>query len=758
MQNITQSSVANLCPDPVQMRQQLDALFEGLDEYNDGLVEIAFNIPGNDNVTNAQLFPLNDIETAIAFATVQNTIGSNIYVGVTLRKPGGSKSCRSKDADFYAGNVAWVDIDERTDATWSRIQEANLGPTVAVVTGTVPEKRLHCYFRLDKPCVNAEEIRNVNISLQKFLSTDAVANPCRIMRLAGTVSYPKSAKVAKGYVVEATSFHFITNNVYSIENIIGLLPEQASSQLEHTLTGSVKNPGTIPDELQTLVTRGAPLGRRSEQFHRVITWFKGLGYAVDEIEAELSKFPAGIAEKYDGRLRQEIERCFEKADGGFTERDNAIEEINQSHALVLAGSKAVVLQEYVDEYGESNIRLLSSEDFNKWHGNRFIQTEDGRKPLSRVWLSSPKRRQYEGIAFSPNGAPNGYYNLWRGFAVEPSAEGSCQLLLGHIFNNVCQGNEDLYWWVIGWFAQMVQEPEIKLGTALVLRGKQGCGKTIVGSMFGKLFGHHYVQVADPRYIVGRFNSHMSSALFLHCDEGFWAGDKAAEGKLKDLVTGEHQLIEFKGKEPIKVRNLIRLFVTSNNGWVVPAGFEERRFCVLDVSDAHIQDSTYFSALFEQMENGGYEALLHFLQQFDLTKVNLRQIPQTSALTEQKIASMQPEEAWWHSCLVAERILDHEDHWPAYIGCKEAHEAYLAHAKDVGTRHRANSIQLGLEIARLVPGRKRDKRMIDRSYIDNFGVQRTYAKRDWAYILPGLADCRRAFTNVVGTDFLWDEGE
>jgi hypothetical protein len=46
-----------------------------------------------------------------------------------------------------------------------------------------------------------------------------------------------------------------------------------------------------------------------------------------------------------------------------------------------------------------------------------------------------------------------------------------------------------------------------------------------------------VPIADPRYITGRFNSHLVKCLLLHCDEGFWAGDKAAEGKLKDLITG-----------------------------------------------------------------------------------------------------------------------------------------------------------------------------------------------------------------------------
>jgi hypothetical protein len=37
-----------------------------------------------------------------------------------------------------------------------------------------------------------------------------------------------------------------------------------------------------------------------------------------------------------------------------------------------------------------------------------------------VWVDSDKRREFEGIVFDPSDeSPEGYYNLWRGFAVEP---------------------------------------------------------------------------------------------------------------------------------------------------------------------------------------------------------------------------------------------------------------------------------------------------------------------------------------------------
>ena len=76
-------------------------------------------------------------------------------------------------------------------------------------------------------------------------------------------------------------------------------------------------------------------------------------------------------------------------------------------------------------------------------------------------------------------------------------------------------------------------------------------------------------------------------------------------------------------------------------WVVPAGLEERRFLVLDVSDRHMQDYPYFKAIGQQMDNGGREAMLHDLLARDIKDVNLSIYPRTPALLDQILSSMSP---------------------------------------------------------------------------------------------------------------------
>ena len=103
-------------------------------------------------------------------------------------------------------------------------------------------------------------------------------------------------------------------------------------------------------------------------------------------------------------------------------------------------------------------------------------------------------------------------------------------------------------------------------------------------------------VDDPRYVTGQFNAHMASCLLLQADEAVWAGDKAAEGRLKGLITAPMQQIEAKGIDPVRLDNYVRLLMTSNEEWVVPAGKDERRFAVLDVDPRCAQQHEYFAEM------------------------------------------------------------------------------------------------------------------------------------------------------------------
>ena len=94
--------------------------------------------------------------------------------------------------------------------------------------------------------------------------------------------------------------------------------------------------------------------------------------------------------------------------------------LNETYALVIVGGKTAILKETPHEPG--GYTLLSHSAFQHWFANRHVLYNDKRMSLSKYWMSHPDRRHYEGLVFTPGRDVPGYYNLWRGFAVEP-AEG-----------------------------------------------------------------------------------------------------------------------------------------------------------------------------------------------------------------------------------------------------------------------------------------------------------------------------------------------
>jgi hypothetical protein len=424
--------------------------------------------------------------------------------------------------------------------------------------------------------------------------------------------------------------------------------------------------------------------------------------------------------------------------------EEEIAELNADYALVLAGNKAAVMK--FDD--PTRFRLLQVGAFQTWFTNQPVMTGKKAVPLGDYWLSHPQRRQYAGIEFVPPGSAfhPGFYNLWQGFAVVPR-EGDCSKFLAHVKDNIARGDEATYLWIIGWWAQIYQQPSIKMETALVLRGPFGAGKTKIGEVFGSLIGErHYLSVAAARHIIGQFNSHMASLLVLHADEAFWAGDKASVGTLRDLVSGKDHLLEYKGVDKIRIKNHIRLFVSGNPDWLVPAGFKDRRWAIFDVGEDRMQDHAYFADIDHEMNNGGREALLHYLLNFDLAQVNLRVIPKTAALLDQQIESMTPEQAWWFETL-RRGVLPSKPSGTREKGavCQRdaLFERYVLHARVQGASHRSTETKIGMFLHKQLGARLKDIRPV----VD--GIQQNYC-----YVMPPLKDCRTLFSEAMGQPVDW----
>jgi hypothetical protein len=95
------------------------------------------------------------------------------------------------------------------------------------------------------------------------------------------------------------------------------------------------------------------------------------------------------------------------------------------------------------------------------------------------------------------------------------------------------------------------------------------------------------------------------------------------------------MVEKKGIDAAATRNYIGMIMASNQKFVVPAGQNARRFFVLDVATKRMQDSSYFGEIAKNLVSGGSSNLMYFLQHMDVGDFNIRNVPKTAALLEQK---------------------------------------------------------------------------------------------------------------------------
>lgn len=414
--------------------------------------------------------------------------------------------------------------------------------------------------------------------------------------------------------------------------------------------------------------------------------------------------------------------------------DPVLKELNEKHAVICDyGDRVRVMTERPGQTPQ----FQSIDDFK----NRYLNepAPAGRRVTrAKWWLKHPRCRKYERAEFLPGKETEpDVLNLWRGSPVTPR-EGNCSKLLALVRDVICAGNTEHADWILSWMAHAVQRPYEPGEVAVALRGGQGIGKSFFAERLGELFGRrHFVAVTDPKHVVGNFNAILQEALLVFADEAFAANDKRAEGVLKGLVTKSDIVIEPKGVDAFIVPKFLRLILASNHSWVVPADLDDRRFLVLDVSEAHKNDHVYFRDVHTEWASGGREALMHFLANRDISDFDHRARPETMALADQKL----------HSLRGARRVVLEMLTSGAASALKTEGASVFVATREVLDRHQANCSEKSLasELARLARNRQSERETCD-------GKQRR------GFWLPSLAETRIKWAAAAGVSPRWPDDD
>jgi hypothetical protein len=302
------------------IKQFITQITKNWNEIGQPLIEIrSISLSGS---TNAARFKLKDLDKAVEHAEAMNKAKANIYMCINAIDPIKAEDIpagkAAKDTDILAAFYCFADAD--TKGAMENIMSF-AGPkfTMSVKTGTKPFSRGHAYWELEEPCKNMDAWKEVQKSIAASLQTDAaVINPSRIMRVAGTVSWPNKKKQDKGYVPELVTMRTeFTNDrdPQPFERLMRAFPKKSNDTLN--LTGhsgieidlgqqamdrqlaaqSVMTGDDWHNNIIRLVASYVSKGLSDEEIHAITDSFTLSGYSVDDTRQEVQQAINGARDK-----------------------------------------------------------------------------------------------------------------------------------------------------------------------------------------------------------------------------------------------------------------------------------------------------------------------------------------------------------------------------------------------------------------------------------------------------------------------------
>jgi hypothetical protein len=250
-----------------------------------------------------------------------------------------------------------------------------------------------------------------------------------------------------------------------------------------------------------------------------------------------------------------------------------------------------------------------------------------------------------------------YFSVWREHAhpvIPPEVVAEKMKLiqpwLDFVRDIVCAKNESIYKSVIQQFGFMMQNPQEHGHWAIVLLSNEGTGKNFFCNVVCDLWGAPYAisnNSSMKAILKDESKRNLENIKLIICNELQSQGTLAAQKEnwevMKGRITEDWLFVRQLYGEYVNVPNLVFYILLSNNPDAIPMSAFDRRYCVLEPSDIHIQDHVYFRGLSLVVKHPEFlSVLLSYLLQVDLSDFEPRKCPDTEFKTEIREQSM-----GWH---------------------------------------------------------------------------------------------------------------
>lgn len=274
------------------------------------------------------------------------------------------------------------------------------------------------------------------------------------------------------------------------------------------------------------------------------------------------------------------------------------------------------------------------------------------------WLKWPQRREASSLTYHPGKEKfcGSEFNIWPGWGVQPK-KGTVKPfldLINHLFSHSEKGAIE---WFLRWCAYPIQNPGTKMFSSAVIHGiRHGTGKSLIGYTLGHIYGKNFTEISQMD-LHNSFNEWAESKQFVMGDDVTGSNKRQDADFLKKMITQKELRVNKKFIPSYVVPDCINYFFTANHPDAFFLEDDDRRFFIHEVFEGPLPNE-FYTEYESWLDNGGVEALFHYLMHLDLKDFNPKAPAFKTMAKERMIANVQSDLAGWvrHLAAVPDHIL------------------------------------------------------------------------------------------------------
>lgn len=235
------------------------------------------------------------------------------------------------------------------------------------------------------------------------------------------------------------------------------------------------------------------------------------------------------------------------------------------------------------------------------------------------------------------------FSFYHGYPFEerPFCIENVGLFLNFVYKVLCNYSEKIYKWLIDWIAYIIQVPNAKTLSKVIISGRQGIGKNFFTGTLCKILGvYANDNINDLSHVIGTFNTAAFNKKLVVCNE-IAASSKEryySNDALKSFDTEKYFIMNEKNEKAIRVENVCNMIITTNHYFLDTTEIDDRRSLFLNPTwcfNSENDRSRYFSDMFTHLDNYEFITdLYNFFLKHPITAFKPGSPPPT---TEMKIA-------------------------------------------------------------------------------------------------------------------------